>query len=162
MASFADIVELRLRIKDPLGVIAILSVADAEARLAVTPPARQTAYKQLDSGDYYVYDEDLAAWKPEDLLLSDARLGVLVDLYGVAKAAPRVVKEIMAELGRRLYIAQTQEGIHTTVYQNLSTMKSYYKDLAATMEEDNAKDEGTSTGRYFRTRDPIIGGGMLG
>jgi len=162
MALFADIVELRLRIKDPLGVIAILSVADATARLAVTAPARQTAYKQLDTGDYWIYDADLAVWAAEDLLLSDTRLGVLIDLYGVAGSAPRVVKEIMAELGRRLYIAQTADGAGSTTYQNLSTMKSFYKDLAATFEEEAAVDAGTSTGRYFRTHHVHIAGGMHG
>lgn len=162
MALQTDITELRLRIKDPLGVIAIVSVADATARLAVTAPARQTAYKQLDTGDYWTYDAELAAWAAEDVLLSDTRLGLLIDLYGVAASAPRVIKEIAAELGRRLYIAQTQDGAGSTTYQNLSTMKSFYKDLAATFEEEVAKDAGTSTGRYFRTHRPHIAGGMHG
>jgi|GEM_PF-2675873 len=162
MATWADTVELRLRIKDPLGVIAILSVAGAAARTAITSPARQTAYKQLDTGDYYVYDEGLAAWEARDLLISDTRLELLIDLHGVARAAPRAIKDLVAELGRKLYVAQTQDGAGSVTYQNLATMRNFYKDLAATMDEDAAKDEGVSTGRYLRMRRPNIGGGMLG
>jgi hypothetical protein len=162
MATWDDLKELRLRIKDPLGAIDLASVADEAARLAVTSPARQTAYLQADTGVYYVYDSDLAAWEAKDLLLSDARLGVLIDLYGVAPAAPRAVKDIMAELGQRLYIARTADGAGSTDYQNLTTMKDFYKDLAASMIEEVAVDAGTSTGRYLRMRSPHIGGGMHG
>jgi hypothetical protein len=163
MANWADLVELRLRIKDPLGVIAILSVADEATRLAVTAPARQTAYLQADTGVYYTWDEGLKEWEARDLLLSDTRIGVLIDLYGLAKAAPKAVKDIIPELGHRLaYIARTQDGANSTDFVNLSTMHNFYKDLAKSMEEEVAKDEGASTGRMFRTRDPSIGGGMRG
>jgi len=162
MAVFADIAELRLRIKDPLGAIAILSVADATARLAITTPARQTAYKQLDTGDYWVYDADLAAWEAKDLLLSDATLGTFIDLYGVAAAAPKAIKNIIAGLGQQLAIARTTDGAGATDYQNLATMYRFYKDLIATMEEEVAADAGVSQGRYARTRRRPIAGGMWG
>jgi hypothetical protein len=162
MASWSDLSELRLRIKDPLGAIALLSVANEAARLAITAPARQTAYLQADAGVYYLFDSELASWDAQDLLLSDSRLSVLIDLYGVAKAAPRAVKDIMAELGRKLYIARTSDGAGSTDYQNLTTMKDFYKDLAASMEEEVAVDAGTSTGRYLRMRRPSVGGGMCG
>jgi hypothetical protein len=162
MAIFADIAELRLRIKDPLGAIAILSVADTAARQALANPARQTAYKQLDTGDYWTYDTDLAEWEAKNLLLSDATLGTLIDLYGVDAAAPKAIKNIMAELGQRLYIARTQDGAGSTDYQNLTTLKSFYQDLIATMEEEVAAAAGTSQGRYLRIRRPSIAGGMHG
>jgi hypothetical protein len=162
MATWTDISALRLRIKDPPGAIALLSVANEAARLAVTSPARQTAYLQADTGVYYLFDADLAAWEPQDLLLSDTTLGTLVDLYGLGFAAPRAVKSIMAELGRKLYIARTSDGAGSTDYQNLTTMKDFYRDLAASMEEEVAIDAGTSTGRYLRMRRPSIGGGMCG
>jgi hypothetical protein len=162
MATWTDLKELRLRIKDPLGAIALETVANEAARLAITSPARQTAYQQADTGAYYVYDSDLSAWEAKDLLLSDSRLGVLIDVWGVALAAPRAVKDIMAELGQRLYIARTADGAGSTDYQNLTTMKDFYKDLAASMVEQAAVDTGTSTGRMFHMRSPHIGGGMHG
>ena len=160
MAAFSDIVELRLKIKDPLGVISITSVADETARIAITSPGRQTAYKQLDTGTYYVYDADLSAWEALDLLISDDRIGTLVDLYGMAKSCARVVKDIMAELGRRLYVARTSDGAGSTDYQNLTTMREFYKALAETFEEEASEDAGTSTGRYLKMTRPCIGGGM--
>jgi hypothetical protein len=163
VAVFADTAELRLRIKDPLGAIAILSVATEAARLAITTPARQTAYCQADTGVYYVYDVDLAAWVAKDVLISDTRLNTLIDLYGVAGAAPRVIKDIMAELGQRLYVARTADGAGSTDYQNLSTMKEFYKDLAESMVEEAKVEAGKSSGRYLRIRThPHIGGGMHG
>lgn len=162
MATFADIVELRLRIKDPLGSIAILSVANEAARLALAAPARQTAYKQLDTEVYWTWDEELADWEAKDLLLSDARIGVLIDLYGVALAAPRAVHDIKAELGQRIAIASSSDGAGSTSYTSLRDMYQFYKDLAASMVEEVAVDSGTSTGRYLRTRRPSIGGGMCG
>lgn len=161
MATWEDTVELRLRIKDPLGAIAIASVADESDRTSLDAPARQTAYKQLDTGEYWTYDADVAAWEPVDLLISDSRIGALIDLYGIASAAPRVVKDIMAELGRRLFVTRTQDGAGSTDYQNLSSMKEFYKDLAASMEETAAVEAGVSTGRYLRMHRPCIAGGML-
>ena len=161
MAAFTDIVELRLKIKDPLGVIAILSVADETARLAITSPGRQTAYKQLDTGTYYIYDTDLASWEALDLLISDARIETLIDLYGIAKSCARVVKDIMAELGQKLYISRTQDGAGSTQYQSLHDLYEFYKALSGTFEEEASEDAGTSTGRYLRMRKPCIGGGML-
>jgi hypothetical protein len=160
MATWTDLKELRLRIKDPLGAIALETVASASARENVASPARQTAYLQSDTGVYYVYDSDLEEWEAKDLLISDARLGTLIDLYGVASAAPRAVKDIMAELGQRLYVARTADGAGSTDYQNLSTMKEFYKDLIATMTEEVVQDAGQSTGRYLRIRNEHVGGGM--
>jgi hypothetical protein len=160
MAEFTDIVELRLKIKDPLGVISITSVADETARIAITSPGRQTAYKQLDTGEYYLYDIDLTTWEALDLLISDTRIGTLIDLYGIAKSCSRVVKDIMAELGLRLYVARTSDGAGSTDYQNLTTMREFYKSLAETFEDEAKEDAGTSTGRYIKMLRPCIGGGM--
>ncbi len=162
MATWADLKELRLRIKDPLGAIDLLSVATEDARLDLEAPSRQTAYLQLDTGVYYTYDEELEEWEAKNLLLSDARLGVLIDLYGVALAAPRAVNDIKAELGQKIAIARTQDGAGQTDYTSLKDMYQFYKDLAASMVEEVAVDAGTSTGRYLHTRRPRIGGGMCG
>jgi hypothetical protein len=160
MATWADLKELRLRIKDPLGAIALEQVANEDAREAIEAPARQTAYLQADTSVYYTYDADLAEWDPCDLLMSDARLGFLIDLYGLALAAPRAVNDIKAELGQKIAIARTQDGAGQTDYTSLKDMYQFYKDLAASMVEEVAVDAGTSTGRYLRMRSPHIGGGM--
>jgi hypothetical protein len=162
MATQADIFDLRLRIKNPLGVIAILAVANEDALDDIESPARQTAYLQQDTGVYYTYDPDLEEWEAKDLLLSDATIGTLIDAYGAAAAVPKAIKNIMAELGQRLTIASTKGGDGSTDYQNLATMYRFYKDLVATMEEEIAVDAGTSQGRYLRIRRPSIAGGMLG
>jgi hypothetical protein len=160
VAAWADLKELRLRICDPSGVIDLVSVADAAARAAVTSPAKQTAYQQADGDTYWIYDSELAAWEQVTLELADARLENLIDLYGVDATAPKAVRLIMASLGKKMGIARSQGGAETIDYQTLRDTYQFYKDLAATMEEETAKEEGTSTGRYVRMRHPHIGGDM--
>ncbi len=142
------------------GVIAIVSVADATARLAITSPAKQTAYQQADDDTYWIYDFDLLTWQQVDLELADVRLENLIDLYGVGRAAPKAVHLILASVGKKLGIASSSSGAESTTYQTLRDTYTFYKDLAASMEEETEKEEGTSTGRYVRMHRPCIGGGM--
>jgi hypothetical protein len=160
VATWADLVELRLRICDPAGIIAIVSVADAAARVAVTTPAKQTAYQQADDDTYWIYDFDLLAWQQVELELADVRLENLIDLYGVARAAPKAVRLIIASVGKKLGIASHSGGAESTTFQTLRDTYAFYKELAASMEEETDKEEGTSTGLYARMRRPHIGGGM--
>ncbi len=160
MATWEDLKELRLRICDPSGVIAIIAVADGAAISAVVDPARQTAYLQEDSGEYHIYDPDLEVWEHLDLELSDIRLETLIDLYGIDKAAPKAVKLILSAVGKRLGIARSQSGSESVAYQSISDVYAYYKALYESMEEEFSKDSGTSTGRYLRMHRPRIGGGM--
>ena len=69
-------------------------------------------------------------------------------------------KDIMAELGQKLYISRTQDGAGSTQYQSLHDLYEFYKALSGTFEEEASEDSGTSTGRYLRMRKPCIGGGM--
>jgi hypothetical protein len=160
VASWDDLKELRLRICDPSGVIALVSVADAATRIAVTSPARQTAYLQADTGEYWTYDLELTTWERVDLELADERLNNLIDLYAVGAAAPKAVRLIMASLGKRMGIVRSQGGAETIQYQTLKDTYDYYKALAGDMEEEVDQDSGASTGRYMRMSRPRIGGDM--
>ena len=161
MATWEDLKELRLRICDPFGVIAIEKVADAAALKAISFPAKQVAYLQEDSGEYYTYDSDLAAWNRPDLELSDPRLDNLIDLWGVARAAPKAVRLILGSVGKRLGILRSGHGAEQIQYQTLADTYAYYKGLAESMDEEAAKDSGASTGGFFSTRRPRIGGGGM-
>ncbi len=161
MASITDLKELRLRICDPSGVISITEVADKTAREGLTAWAKQTAYLQLDDRTYWIRDFDAAVWvQVEDLEISDARLENLIDLYGVARAAPRAVRMIMAALGKRMGIARSSSGAESLDYQTLKDTYEFYRTLAETMDGEAEKSEGTSSGRYLRMHPPCIGGGM--
>jgi hypothetical protein len=158
MAAWNDIKELRLRICDPYGVIDLQAVASAADLPAM--PTKQTAYLKKDSGEYTAYDEELGTWGYVSLELSDERLANLVDLYGVARAAPKAIRLILASIGRQMGIVRAGHGAETVQYQTLSDTYGYYKALADSMDVEAAKDSGASTGRYVRTRSPRIGGGM--
>lgn len=159
--AWTDLKELRLRICDPDGVIALETVADAAA--LPSSPVAQTAYRKEDSGEYVRYDTELTSWDRLDLELSDARLQALIDTCGsVARATPRAIRLILTAVGRRLGIAKSDSGAESIQYQTLADTYAFYKGLAETFDEEAAKDEGASTGRYFRTRRPRIAGGMEG
>lgn len=163
MATWADLKELRLRINDPSGVVALETVATAAALPATG--ALQTAYRKEDSGEYVIYDADLSTsdtpvWAHADLELADDRLDNFIDLYGIDRAAPRAIRLILAAIGKRMGLARAGHGAESMQYQTLSDTYAFYKALAESMDEEAAKDEGTSTGRYIFTRRPLVGGGM--
>jgi len=160
MATWSDVKELRLKVSDPAGVIDILSVANTAA--LPSSPARQTAYYKEDSGEYVTYDFDLAAWNdPCILRISDDRLENLIDLYGVAGSAPKVIRAILASLGQEIQIARLTKGADSTEYTTLKDTYEYYQMLIAEFNTELAEESGSSTGRYFRTRKPIIAGGDI-
>jgi hypothetical protein len=161
MASWADLKELRLKTCDPDGYIDLDTVANVAA-LPVAPKG-QTAYRKEDSGDYVAYDAELLAWGPVKLEVSDARAMAMVDAYGSAsRAAPYMVRQIMAGLGAKMRIARSQGGAGSTDFVNLTTLYNFYKGIIETFEVEAAVEEGASEGRYLRTKRPSIGGGMIG
>ena len=157
MATWSELQALRLKIVDPTGIVGLETVASASSLPA--SPLRQTAYRKEDTAEYVRYDFDLGAWEDIDIELADAVLNTLIDLYGVAKAAPRAIRQIVANVGRRLGIARVQAGAESVDYINLSTLYGFYKDVASAYEEETAQDEGTNVGRYIRAHHVEIGGG---
>lgn len=161
MASWADLKELRLKTCDPDGFIDLETVTNAAA-LPATPKG-QTAYRKEDSGEYVSYDAELLAWKPVKLEMSDSRAMALIDVKGSpSAAAPFVVRQIMSSLGAQMRIARIQGGAGSTDFVNLTTLYNYYKGIVEDMEASVKVEVGQSGGRYFHTKRPSIGGGMLG
>jgi hypothetical protein len=160
VASWADLKELRLRISDPSGVIAIETVATAAARLVVPAPAKQTAYQQADDDTYWVYDFDLLAWSQVELEIADIRIENIIDLYGLDAAAPKCLRLIMSSIGKRMGIVRSGSGAESIQYQTLKDTYDFYKAIVESMEEEVAQDTGASTGRYMRFHHPRIGGDM--
>ena len=151
MATFDQVKTVRLRIHDPLGFINLVEAEELPAT-----PANQTAYTITDSGVYQECRNEI--WSDVPLEISDEQIKLLIDLYGVDGATVQSVKNIMMSLGKQLWLAQHNSGTETVVYQNLTTMYNFYKNMLASMKEDIAVSEGVSTGRIFNTTRPIIGG----
>lgn len=154
MATNAQIFDMRLSLKDPIGFIAVVEVANAAA--LPTTPLAQTLYFVADVSEYHAYED--SAWSRQDVEMSNERMGTFIDLYGVTKARYYVVKEYVRSLGKKLWIAQNNNGSESFVYQNLTTMRSFYEKMLEELNEDVVTEEGTSTGRYFKTKPRCIGG----
>lgn len=159
MATWEDIKEARLRLRDPSGVIDLSHVADDAAR--PSSPARQTAYRSDDSGTYAVYDFTLSSWTIVTLNVSDTRLSNLIDLYGINGAISKAVFFIIAGLYDQMQIVRLDSGAESTQYQTLSDMLAFYKSLKDQFKEDAAEESGLNTGRQYKVTPPSIGGGML-
>ena len=163
MATQTQIFDLRLKIADPPGFINFDSVADS-ASLPSTP-ASQTAYKQIDTGEYKSTEKTAGAtatdYSVEELRISDTKLGTLIDTYGEDSAACRAIKIIIAQLGNEMMIKKNDAGADSTEYTSLKDMLDFYKNLLSICSETASSDAGTNSGRYFTTKIPDVAGGNL-
>jgi len=163
MATEVQIFDLRLKIADPAGFIAFISVANAAALPAT--PASQTAYKQLDTGEYKSTTLTTGAtstdYTVEELRISDTKIGNLIDTYGEDSAVCRAIKNIIAQLGNEMMIKKNDAGADSTEYTSLKDMLDFYKNLLSICSETASSDAGTNTGRYFTTNIPDVAGGNL-
>jgi hypothetical protein len=148
--------EVRLRVRDPAGVISLEHVANAAA-LPITP-LRQTGYRTDDSGNYQVYNTDLSAWEKRDLSISDERLNNFIDLYGLDGATVRAINAITSGLIEKLQVVKFDSGAESTQYQTLNDTIAFYRELKKAYTEEEQEVAGVSTGRIVKTCKPVIGG----
>lgn len=150
MATFNEIKEVRLTIGDPQGVINILEVADF-ASIPATP-ARQTAYKTVDTGYYYVDGEAV------DLRMSDERISGWIDDGGSDYAICQSIQQILNQIGRELIITKDTSGAESTDFINLTTLRTYYEKLKATYSLESKE---IKTGIWGQAKQPTIAGGEV-
>lgn len=154
MAEISDIKKVRLAIHDPLECINILAVDT----LPLTP-AKQTAYTITGSGEYQIYDVNAAVWNQLEIEIADETLSGLIDQYGTAKAEIKALESIVLSIGAQIAkLTQINSGSETVQFTSLTTLYSFYQKIIASRKEDQAESAGASTGRFFQTRNPIIGG----
>jgi hypothetical protein len=158
VATWDSLKETRLRLRDPSGVINLEHVATSSSLPAV--PLSQTAYRSDDTGIYAIYDSDLTTWSNVNLLVSDARLNNLIDLYGIDKSTIKAISYIISSLYERLNFVKLDAGAESTQYQTLNDTLAFYKALRDQYKEDAAELSGVDTGRYLKITPPSIAGGM--
>lgn len=163
MATFTQIINLRLEICDPISVINIIEVA-TKANLPADP-VPQTAYKVISDGAYYKCEVETGAvisdYIRTELQLSDSRLGTMIDLYGAAGAVRVALLAIVKRIVTQFPLVRSQSGAESTQYQDLLDLYKFYKSLADDAKEQEAIDSGTNAGRWFGMKKPRIGGGNL-
>lgn len=157
MATNARIFEVRMLVKDPLGFTGIIEVANAAALPA--SPVAQALYFLTDVKEYHAMED--GAWTRQDVVLADARISTLCDLYeNVNQVASKVINDLVSHYGQLLALAYKahDDGSESFDKQTLSDFVSFYKGLKASFDAEVNEASGTSTGRYFRTKKPVIGG----
>lgn len=163
MATQAQIYDLRLKVADPPGFIAFISIADS-SQLPATP-ASQTAYRQSDTGEYKATEKTFGAiaadYAVQELRISDSKISALIDAYGEDPAVCRVIKNIIAQLGNEMMVKKNDAGADSTEYTSLKDMLSFYKDLLSICESTVASNEGNNSGRFFTSKIPDVAGGNI-
>lgn len=157
MATNARIFEIRLLVKDPLGYNSIVEVANAAARPA--NPAGQALYFVSDIKEYQAFEDGV--WTRQDVVLANTRLGALCDLYSDDnQVASKVINDLVSYYGQQLALAYKShnDGSESFDKQTLADFVSFYKELKASFDSETAIAAGANTGRYIRTRKPVIGG----
>jgi hypothetical protein len=163
MATWTQIINLRLEICDPYGVIDIIEVVTKSALPA--SPKSQTAYKVTADGAYYRCDVEADAVETDynriELQLSDSRLEDIIDKYGAAKAISIALKGILKRIGLQFPVVRSANGAESTQYQSLIDLYNFYKGLAADADEQVKIDSNNTSGRFGRMKQPKIAGGNL-
>ena len=162
MASFAEITEARLKLKDPAGPIQFAEVANFAA--IPSTPVFQTGYRATDTGYYYVALDSPPVTlidEPVALAVSDDRLSEMIDTYGVDEAVCKAIYDVMASIGQQLTVAKDSTGVESVEYTALKDQMAYLRDLRRQCKEQNAESSGSNTGRYATTTAVEIAGGDL-
>ncbi len=157
MATNAQIFEVRLAVKDPLGYIAIVEVANATA--LPSSPIAQTLYYVVAIKEYQAYED--GAWTRQDVAISNDRISALYDLYAdINKVAQKLVNDLLIYYGQiaAMGYKSTSNGSESFDKQTLSDIISFYKALRDSFKEESAETNGSSTGYYAVTKKPNVGG----
>lgn len=144
---------VRLKLRDPSGVISIDHVSDF-ASLPVVPK-NQTAYKLDDTSDYYIYS---GTWARTNLLMSDEMLNSMIDSVGENNAVLRSITMIISSLASEIKLVRMSSGTEDMQFQSLSDLLSFYRSLRAMYKEEDIEQAGAGTGRFMRMTGPVIGG----
>ena len=153
---WASLKELRIRTSDPFGFIDIQTVVDKTA-LPATPIA-QTVYRSEADKEYLEYKN--SAWVHVDIEISDEMMNTFIASYGVTKSVEKCINLILASLGKKLFIAQSNSGTESFVFQNLTTMRNFYESMRDEAKEESSTETGYSTGRFFASGPSVVGGMM--
>lgn len=163
MVSITQIQALRIEISDPPGIIQIISVTTSVE--LPTSPTPQTAYYIIDTGIYVTTELETGAspdkYNVVELYLSDARIGVLINYYGVDKAIYKALLLISSKLASKLLIVKNSTGSESVEYIKLLDLYKYYKNIIADFKEEEKEKNLNTTGRYGTMKQPEIAGGNL-
>lgn len=151
MATFADIKSVRLKIKDPLGYINLIEVAELPETVA-----SQTAYTITDSGVYQKLTG--TTWSTLKIEISDASISTYIDLYGIDKAVVKCIQEILMSVGKSMGTLRFNSGTESVEYNTLKSIYDFYKGMIASLNDDIQETSGTNTGRFIPTLNARIGG----
>ena len=163
MATNAEIFEVRLRVDDPFGFIAIESVANSSA--LPSTPAVQTVYKLADTGAYVATDlsegATCADYEVQEVRVSDTRISGWIDASGSDYATCQVLRQIIAKLGREIVIKKSNAGAEDLEWTSLADMKKYYQEILNQCKETKRSNNNNSTGRWGGSYAPTIAGGNV-
>lgn len=164
MATIDEIIQLRIALKDPSGIISIEKIAD-ESLLPVTEKP-QTLFYDEAKAIYWVPVRGSNPAKHEiaRLTLGDVQIAQAIDDVGVKRAECRLLELMARELGAQMMVVKSQVGSDMTQVQSIDSMYKYYKAMADgcrdMADEDEEQDTSGGSGGLRRMKQPEIAGGL--
>jgi len=162
MATISEIIQVRVAVNDP-DCIQILQVANTAALPAAPEP--QTVYYTIDTERYYFTDEIFGAtasdYEYAELMISDTRIGTIIDNVGVDAAVCRVLSILAGTLGNKLKLIRTTSGSESAEYARILDLQKYYQNQAAICSENYKSDNDSNSGTMRQMKQPEIGGDNL-
>ncbi len=163
MATIDEIIQLRIALKDPSGIISIEKITD-ESLLPVTEKPQTIFYDEMKK----IYREvvrgsDPLTYRIVKLKLGDAQIARAIDEVGAKKAECRLLELMARELGSRMLIIKSQVGSDMTQVQSIDSMYKYYRAMAdgcRDMLDDDEQTPGGGSGGMRRMKQPEIAGGL--
>ncbi len=165
MATKDQIFSLRIALNDPEDIIEIQSIPDETLLPTVEVP--QVLYYDEARNVYWQAKRGSspATYSIARLTFSDARINEIVDAVGVEMAECKLLELKARSLGNQLAVIKTQVGSDVVQKQSIDSMYKYYKGLAQgcrdEVERANAAKSPKKSGGMFKTKRPIIAGGLV-
>lgn len=160
MATQTQIFGIRLIVDDPHGFVNLVSVADPTA-LPATPVA-QTCYFVASSGAYVATEKTSGAvaadYTPQELSISDARIGAAYDAGGETAAVKACYQAMIAKLGKDIILKKNDLGGEASEVQSMREMLEYYKAALAAYDTTTPT---ASSGLFLTIKQPEINGGAV-
>jgi hypothetical protein len=148
-AWLKEIFDVRRSIGDPV-------TADFVFVKKLPKTALQYSAHTTGNGAYKFYNG--VEWREYSLKFSDAYIRVLAGKHGKAKAAVKLMDNLIAQIDPADYLTSGNSGGQSMSFPSLSDVLAYYNALRDALLEEEAAAAGMNSGRMLQTRKKYVGG----
>jgi hypothetical protein len=147
------VIRVRRLIGDPIAADFLLAQSLPEAG---APDTAYAMYGDSYDGRYWRFEG--GAWKQCVLKFADAYIRQRAEEAGRLYAAVGLIDDLIARLDPADYITGGNAGGQSVSFPSLESALAFYSGLKAALIARAAREKGTGTGGFFRSRKRPVGG----